>query len=191
MAAEREKRDRDMEDPAAGAVDRQGLERSAAGTALAEEDEGTGTFASPPCFMHEFEANYRVMSKADILALLNRLLEGERAGVQATVEMSAAAREPATRAALKDVAIDEARYCAMLMRHIARLGGPASRETGAFLGKIRSAEPGNARIALLNRGQAWVVRQIRKDLPAIVDEALRRDLAEMAAKHEKNVRLCE
>ena len=154
-----------------------------------DDDEEIGTFASPPCFMHELQP--LLMSNDEILRLLNLLLEGERAGVQAVSELRAAARDAASSTTLKEIATDEARYCAMLMRHIARLGGVASTETGAFLGKIRAAEPGNARLALLNRGQGWVVRQIRTDLPLIGDEALRRDLAEMAETHERNVARCE
>ena len=104
---------------------------------------------------------------------------------------AAATYDAASNTALKEIATDEARYCAMLTRHIARLGGVASTETGAFLAKIRAAQPGKARLALLNRGQDWVVRRIREDLPLIGDEALRRDLAEMVETHERNIARCE
>ena len=60
-----------------------------------DDDEEIGTFASPPCFMHELQP--LPMSNDEILRLLNLLLEGERAGVQAVSELRAAARDPQQR----------------------------------------------------------------------------------------------
>ena len=158
----------------------------------ADEDESAGTYASPPCFMHEYEAEYlRFMSGPELLRLLNELLEGERAGATGVAELRWQTRRPTNRMVLRGVAADEARYCAMLTRHILRLGGRPSGETGAFLAKLRAAHSETARIDLLNKGQGWVVRRIRKDLARIADEAVRHDLEEMAKTHEANIARCE
>src|SRR3546814_2601334 len=93
------------------------------------------------------------MSTAETIALLNELLEGERAGARAVGEMARAAGVAPQRVALRDVAMDEARFCAMLSRHVARLGGSPSRTTGAFYDKVVALESPDERIALLNRGQ--------------------------------------
>src|SRR3546814_1530230 len=80
------------------------------------------------------------MSTAETIALLNELLEGERAGARAVGEMARAAGVAPQRVALRDVAMDEARFCAMLSRHVARLGGSPSRTTGAFRSEEHTSE---------------------------------------------------
>ncbi len=155
-----------------------------------DDCDATAAFASPPCFMHELEY-FRDMSGAEVLRFLNELLEGERAGVQGIVELSARTSAPAARMALKQVAGDEARSCAMLTRHIRRLGGSPSEKTGAFLEKLRAAASAEAGVALVNRGQGWVVRRIRESLPKIGDAALRRDLEDMSRKHGLNIERCD
>jgi len=43
-------------------------------------------YASPVCYAHEFETN--PLQTAEVIAFLNGLLEGERAGAQGLVDMS-------------------------------------------------------------------------------------------------------
>lgn len=147
------------------------------------------SFASPPCAMHELDpAILGYLGRAEVLELLRQLLEGERAGARA---VGAMARENAAAAALlRAIALDEARYCAMLTRHIVRLGGEPSRETGAFYDKLMAVRDPAQRLDLLNRGQGWVVRKLGEALPRIADDALHRDLAEMLAVHERNIASC-
>ncbi|MGH8629328.1 MAG: DUF6306 domain-containing protein [Burkholderiales bacterium] len=95
-----------------------------------------------------------------------------------------------TRTALREIARDEARFCAMLVRHIARLGGTPSRLTGAFYEKLAALERLDERLDLLNRGQGWVARRLREALPRIVDEPLRADLQEMLDVHQRNIERC-
>jgi nitronate monooxygenase len=45
------------------------------------------------------------------------------------------------------------------------------------------------RIAFLNRGQGWVVRQLRELLPRVRDNSLHADLSEMLRSHEANIAL--
>jgi hypothetical protein len=145
-------------------------------------------FASPACAMHEMDPAYMGwLDTAAIVAVLGELLEAERAGARGVAEMS---HDPAfadRRALLSDIARDEARFCAMLSRHIIRLGGVPSRATGAFYQKLAAVADPAARLDLLNRGQGWVVRKLKDAVPKIQDEALAGDLRGMLEDHERNI----
>lgn len=151
-----------------------------------------GSYASPPCSMHDLDPTYLgYMSTEEVIALLNELLEGERAGARAVAEIGRQLCEEAQRATLRDVAMDEARFCAMLSGHVTRLGGTASTDVGAFYGKILALELPGERVAFLNRGQGWVVRRLREAIGRIADGLLLRDLQDMLEVHERNIARCE
>ena len=122
-----------------------------------------------------------------LLDLLGQLLEGERAGARGVTVMSRLAKDDRSRAALGAIARDEARFCAMLSRHITRLGGEPSAATGAFYDRLLAIEDTRQRLDFLDRGQGWVVRKLRDALPGIDDSALRADLADMLETHERNL----
>jgi hypothetical protein len=165
------------------------LRRIEGGDGVAEDE---ARYASPPCFLHELDpAHLGYLSRDETLALLNELLEAERAGARGVAEMSKAPPFADRRAALSAIARDEARFCAMLNRHIVRLGGTPSRATGAFLDKLAAVADPADRLALLNRGQGWVVRKLREALPRVYDEALAADLADMLRDHERNIARAE
>lgn len=156
-----------------------------------EHDGDDVACASPPCFMHEIAAEYLgYLSTSETISLLNLLLEGERAGTRAVAKISSQAATGPARATLLDIAADEGRFCAMLARHVARLGGTPSPRTGAFYDKLIALDALDARIDLLNRGQAWVVRELQKALPKIGDDVLRLDLETMLEVHERNILRC-
>ncbi|MGH6929200.1 MAG: 5-formyltetrahydrofolate cyclo-ligase, partial [Dongiaceae bacterium] len=93
---------------------------------LSDEEDGP-TYASPPCFMHELDPGYLgYLTTSETIALLNRLLEAER---------STGSSGAPDRATSSDIAKDEADFCAMLARHITRLGGIPASPTGAIHGK--------------------------------------------------------
>jgi 5-formyltetrahydrofolate cyclo-ligase len=149
------------------------------------------SFASPPCSMHELDpSSLGYMSRADVLSLLGQLLEGERAGARSVGVMSKEASQSQAGSALRDIARDEARFCAMLTHHIRRLGGLPSTATGTFYDKIIALKGAAQRLGLLNRGQGWVVRKLREALPRIDDGALHKDLREMLEVHERNIATC-
>ena len=148
-------------------------------------------YASPPCFMHELDPVYLgYMGRDDIIKLLNELLEAERAGARAVSEMSQQPNHAEMQPVLRDVARDEARFCAMLTRHITDLGGAPSPATGPFYKKLIALQDVSQRIDLLNRGQGWVVRKLQDTIPKIRDELLHRDLKDMLDVHEQNIRHC-
>jgi nitronate monooxygenase len=125
-----------------------------------------------------------------LLDLLTQLLESERAGARGVAVMRDETHDADARGALKDIAKDEARYCAMLSRHIVRLGGTPSSSTGAFYEKLMAIEGFEDRLSLLNRGQNWVARKLQEILPSLDDPTLRADLAEMLEVHERNIKRC-
>ena len=102
----------------------------------------------------------------------------------------AEAADPAARTALREVGIDEARFCAMLTRHVERLGGTPSKATGAFVDKALAVSGDAPRLDFLNRGQGWVVKRLNEMLPKIADAALHADLANMLDVHERNIARC-
>lgn len=155
-----------------------------------EEPDAPGRYASPARSMHELgPASLGYLNSEETLAFLNKLLEAERAGAKGILEIAREATGE-VRDILRAVAHDEARCCAMLSRHIVRLGGTASPATGAFHAELRELEPWGQRLDLLDRGQDWVVRRLREALPRISDDGLRRDLADMLDIHVRNVDRC-
>jgi nitronate monooxygenase len=129
----------------------------------------------------------KTRSATALLDLLGQLLEGERAGARGVAIMSRLAKDERSRAALGAIARDEARFCAMLSRHITRLGGEPSAANGAFYDKLLAIEDARQRLDFLDRGQGWVVRTLREALPGIDDAELHADLTDMLETHERNI----
>ena len=144
--------------------------------------------ASPPCLLSEIGPSYfGYLAPAELIVLLNLLLECERAGAQGVLALSRRAANAEAQAALHAVAADEARFCAMLTRHIERLGGTPSKSVGAFYDKLMAETDRARQMSLLDRGQGWVVDKLRESLPKIADAALVGELQEMLTVHEINI----
>lgn len=144
--------------------------------------------ASPPCYAAGADDPYMgYVSRDEILAALNELLEAERAGARVAVASGRTAPSPAIAELMRTVKVDEVRWCAMLAAQIKRLGGQPSRRCGAFHGKAMAIADPAARLAFLNRGQGWVVRRIETLAPRVRDDALHAALREMAESHRANI----
>jgi hypothetical protein len=155
-----------------------------------EEPRGVVFCSSPPCSMHELDdVSLGYMEGTEVVGLLNQLLEAERAGARAVGFMSRQGADE-RRDALRQVAADEAAFCAMLARHVTRCGGTPSRVTGTFYEKVLALESDSQRLKLLDRGQSWVVRKLREALPRIRDDRLHEDLRDMLEVHEHNIERC-
>jgi hypothetical protein len=146
--------------------------------------------ASPTCYQAELDASAPTMERAELIALLNTLIEGERAGARALSGMQSEVADPAGASLLHDVAKDEGRFCAMLSHHVERLGGQPSRKTGVFLDKLEARDSLSAKLSLLDRGQSAVVRMLDLALPEIADPRLQADLVEMRDVHVRNIERC-
>lgn len=125
-------------------------------------------------------------------ALLNELLEAERAGARVLLEfLEDYPRHSPSWDALREVQQDEAHNCVLLGQLLARCGIEPSEATGEFLRKALAVHGRRARLEYLNRGQAWVARKIDAALPAIEDGETARALAEMRDSHRRNVAACD
>lgn len=133
------------------------------------------------------EAPTSPIPRDELLAVLNELLEAERAGARVAMETGREITAPDDAALVADIHKDEVRWCGMLMRAIKALEATPSSVTGAFHGKCMAIAELNQRLAFLNRGQAWVVRKLQALIPRVEDAALRADLKEMLEAHHANI----
>ena len=153
-------------------------------------------YASPACAASEIAPDYfgepGAMSRADLAAFLNTLLEAERAGAKVLAEfLNEYERDTGAWKQLVAVQRDEAKNCAILLDLLKRVPGKASAATGDFVGKALAVEGRAARLRFLNRGQQWVARKIAEALPAIRDPHIRDTLAAMQESHLLNIEACE
>jgi hypothetical protein len=153
------------------------------------EDE-PAEFSSPACSMPEADDAYMgYAGKAELATFLNELLEAERAGSRVTLQSARAASAGPVANLMRTIQRDEARWCAMLIRHLKALDETPSTKVGAFYDKAMAISDLAARTIFLNRGQGWVVRKLREMLPRVRDDGLHADLAEMLQSHEANIAL--
>lgn len=165
--------------------------RGLAEIVMSREEPGHPQYASSPCYQHEIEeACAPELTLDEIARRLNVLLEGERAGARGLIDMKPSVVSSPLVELLDEVARDEARFCAMLGRHLARLGCSASRDTGVFYEKLLQRETLEERLRLLDRGQSAVVRMLEELLPSVRDAELHADLVEMRDTHVENIRRC-
>jgi hypothetical protein len=153
------------------------------------EDE-PAEFSSPACSMPEADDAYMgYAERVELATFLNELLEAERAGSRVTLQSARAASAGPVANLMWTIQRDEARWCAMLTRHLKALGETPSTKVGAFYGKAMAIQDLTARTIFLNRGQDWVVRKLRAMLPRVRDDRLHADFTEMLQSHEANIAL--
>ena len=129
--------------------------------------------------------------RAEVLVVLNELLEAERAGARVAMETAREISDPDLCALVTDIHQDEVHWCGMLMRTIRTLDGTPSSATGAFWGKAMAIPDVGERLKFLNRGQAWVVRKLQALIPLVEDAGARADLDSMLQAHHKNIHRVE
>jgi hypothetical protein len=96
------------------------------------EDE-PAELSSPACSMSEADDTYMgYAGRAELVGFLNELLEAERAGARVTLKSAREAGAGPVAKLLWTIQRDEARWCAMLIRHIKTLGETPSAKVGAF-----------------------------------------------------------
>jgi len=82
---------------------------------------------------------------------------------------------------------DERASCRLLLAAIKHLDGDAHQSVGEFEGKVMALADETDRIALLNRGQAWVVRRLEAILPRTDDAGVASCLQNMLELHQQNI----
>ena len=153
-------------------------------------DDEPVELSSPACSMSDADDAYMgYADKAELAAFLNELLEAERAGARVTLQSARATSAGPVANLLWAIQRDEARWCAMLIRHLKALGETPSTKVGAFYDKAMAIPDLAERTIFLNRGQGWVVRKLREILPRVRNDRLHADFAEMLQSHEANIAL--
>ena len=130
-------------------------------------------------------------SRDEQIAFLNRMLEAERAGANALLDMlDAHPRRSETWTALRRVHADEAHNCVLLGKQIQRLGADYSHATGDFLGKLLAVDGRRARVEFLVKGLRWAVKRFDEALPRLDGEA-RETIAGIRESHLRSIETCE
>jgi len=151
------------------------------------------SFTSPACSAHEVDQSYMFapeMPKDELVALLNVLIESERAGAKTLLAWAREGAPGIDAAFLGEVQRDESRYVAGLTKAVRKLGAEPSAATGRFFDKAMTMKDWPARFAFLDKGQRWVADKVAEMLPKIRDAELRDFLADMHQRHELNIARC-
>ncbi|WP_286186463.1 DUF6306 domain-containing protein [Acidovorax cavernicola] len=144
--------------------------------------------SSPVCYADELDTVYREAGDREaLLAALNELLEAERAGARITLRSAAETDDLALQRLVTDIHRDEVRWCGVLIDAIQSLPATPSTRTGAFYERAMAVPELGARLALLNRGQGWVVRKLQALLPRIGDARIHGELTAMLVSHQQNI----
>jgi hypothetical protein len=130
-------------------------------------------------------------SREEQVAFRNRMLESERAGANALLNLlEEHPRRGEAWTALRRVHSDESRNCVALGAQIKRLDAEYSHATGDFLGKLLAVEGKRERVEFLARGLRWAVNRFDEALPRLDPEA-RATIAAMRESHVRSIATCE
>ena len=130
-------------------------------------------------------------SRAEEVAFLNRMLEAERAGANALLNiLEEHTRHGAAWAALRRIHAEEAHNCGLLGAQIRRLGADYSHATGDFLGKLLAVEGPRARVEFLATGLRWAVKRFDEAAPRL-DAETRATVAGIRESHLRSIASCE
>ena len=125
--------------------------------------------------------------KSELEALLNRLLEAERAGHELLDAMSQETTDPQMQALFANFTDIEVGDTAVLEGLIRLHGGTPSPKTGDFADKVLRIDSLHEQINVLSRGQAWVARKIEQTLALSPPPDIAAFLKEMANRHRHNM----
>lgn len=142
----------------------------------------------PPCRAADADPAYMgYLTDAELVGALNELLEAARAGAIVTLASAREAGDSEVATLLAAIHRDEAHWCAELIAAIRRAGGTPGDAVGGFAEKAMAIGDMTARVAFLNRGQAWVVRRVAELAPKVRDDATHAMLRKMKQGHEENI----
>jgi nitronate monooxygenase len=122
-----------------------------------------------------------------MIARLEELLEAERAGVKCLIPLAEEAPAGKKKELLVRLRNDEGRFCAGLVKLIEARGAAAHGRTGSFAEKVLALTSEPERIALLIKGQAWVVRKIDEIPAAEMTAEEKAFFADMREAHVVNI----
>ena len=127
------------------------------------------------------------MDKA-LEAILNLLLESERAGVAALEHLAPEVEQDELRQFLLGERDEEQRNVAGLETLIRDGGGAPSKTVGPFAAKVAALGTIRERLSLLSHGQEWVARKVEEALAlAPADSPIYEFLRSMGNRHRAEI----
>jgi len=133
-------------------------------------------------------------AKEGIMTLIDRmqeLLEAERAGVKCLDAMADHAADMGKKELFSLFRNDEGKFCAGLFGFLQARGAVPTTNVGAFADKVIALPTEAEQLALLVKGQSWVVRKIDEIPPAELNAQETAFFADMREVHVVNIEKCK
>ncbi len=127
------------------------------------------------------------MMNAKLEAVLNQLLESERAGHRLLEALTHETTDPEIKSLFANFTDVEVSDVSVLEGLIRLHGGAPSMKTGDFAEKVLHLDNLHDQINLLSRGQAWVARKVEQALVLNPPPDIAAFLKEMANRHRHNM----
>jgi nitronate monooxygenase len=121
---------------------------------------------------------------------MQELLEAERAGVKCLDAMADHASDMEKKELFSLFRNDEGKFCAGLFRLLQARGAAPTKNVGAFADKVIALPTEAEQVALLIKGQSWVVRKIDEIPPAELGAEEQAFFADMREVHVVNIEKC-
>ncbi|MHB8784584.1 MAG: DUF6306 domain-containing protein [Desulfobacteria bacterium] len=121
---------------------------------------------------------------------MQELLEAERAGVKCLDVMADHASDMGKKELFTLFRNDEGKFCAGLFRLLQARGAAPTANVGAFADKVIALPTEAEQVALLIKGQAWVVRKIDEISPAEMNAGEKAFFDDMREVHVVNIEKC-
>ena len=125
-----------------------------------------------------------------IVDRMQELLEAERAGVKCLDAMADHATDMGKKELFSLFRNDEGKFCAGLFRLLQAHGAVPTKNVGAFADKVIALPTEAEQVALLIKGQAWVVRKIDEIPPAELGAEEKAFFDDMREVHVVNIEKC-
>jgi len=121
---------------------------------------------------------------------MQELLEAERAGVKCLDVMADRATDMGRKELFSLFRNDEGKFCAGLFGFLTARGAAPTANVGAFADKVIALPTEAEQVALLVKGQGWVVRKIDEIPPAEMNADEKPFFADMREVHVVNIEKC-
>jgi nitronate monooxygenase len=121
---------------------------------------------------------------------MQELLEAERAGVRCLDVMADRASDMGKKELFSIFRNEEGKFCAGLFGFLQARGAVPTANVGAFADKVIALPTEAEQVALLVKGQSWVVRKIDEIPPAELDAQEKAFFADMREVHVVNIEKC-
>jgi nitronate monooxygenase len=122
---------------------------------------------------------------------MQELLEAERAGVKCLDVMADHASDAEKKEVFTLFRNDEGKFCAGMFRFLQARGAVPTKNIGAFADKVIALPTEAEQVALLIKGQGWVVRKIDEIPPGEMNAEEKAFFADMREVHVVNIEKCK